>query len=365
MSVSLLRTVAFSVAAAALMVFFGMPAAKAHPPLPGTCSTTTPLDCRYSPVFSFSDIHIFDTIFRDPSRSNYPVPIRVRYARDVPAGPRPVVIFNHGGMTNANGRTGSSEWSTLMAKAGYIVVHPSRLPVPNPAAFTTTCQDNEVSTDPGPCAAFVGHHLYGPMNTDFLISLFPQITARVQANDPLMLGSLNRNKVIVAGWSGGSSVVAANAGAWKQFADAGPVYDFKTTRPIGFFGVSTQGPDYAGFSGGFRSLSYDGIDNRPFLTITGKGDTNGKFSEGRTVAFLRSTSGGKYLSWDTLLHPNHATMNHSDCATPIRLLHCQYIESAGLAFLDAVAWNLGAAKRWLASDAYITLTQGAIELHRR
>ena len=145
----------------------------------------------------------------------------------------------------------------------------------------------------------------------------------------------------------------------------GPVYDQKTNRPMGFIGIATMGPDYAGYNGGFDSLSYDSVDERPFITFTGKGDTNGKPSEPRTTAWLRSKPGGKYLSFGTPLATTHGAVNLSACNSAVQIQLCDWMKSAGLAYLDAVTRNRAAARAWLASDAYETLTGGNIEFYRR
>ena len=221
------------------------------------------------------------------------------------------------------------------------------------------CAQNDVP--PNLCNGFFAFKVYGPGNTDFLIDSFPQLAYL----HPPLRGLLDPDRVVVAGWSGGSTIALANAGAPRQFVSGGPVYDQKTRRPIGFFGISTQGPDYAGFRGGFDSESYDDIDARPFVTFTGKGDTNGKPSETRSTAWLRSAPGHKFLSFDRRPEARHGTMNLSRCLTALEATHCEWMKSAGLAFLDAVTRGRPAAVDWLASDSYETLTDGAIELHRR
>ena len=328
---------------------------------PAGCSPTSRRDCIYTPERTFARTDVFDTILTDPARNDYDLPVRVHYPVGA-SGPLPVVIYNHGGAASNDGGFGpnAQPLPTLWAEHGYVVISPSRaLPDSVTAAQEAECAANNVAPDL--CSGFFAFNIYGPANTDFLIESFPRLAQR---HRPLR-GLLDPERVVVAGWSGGSTIALANAGAPRQFASGGPVYRQNTPRPIGFFGISTQGPDYAGFGGGFDSESYDDIDARPFVTFTGKGDTNGKPSETRSTAWLRSAPGHKFLSFDRVPEARHATMNLSRCVTAVEAMHCEWMKSAGLAFLDAVTSGRPAAADWLASDAYQTLTEGEIELFRR
>lgn len=223
----------------------GAIAVRAHEPLPAGC-TAAVLDrpnCAYAPQYAYTDIRTFDTTLLDPARSNYPVPIRVRYAHDVPAGARPVVILNHGGGAGLSGRSTLSTWGNIFAKAGFIVIHPSRMPVANVTpAMTSACKANGWPTSAGSCGYYHGWMIYGPRNTGFLISRFPSILNRLLAQDATYPGTLDASRVIVGGWSGGSTIPLANAGAWRQFTPSGPTYaNQKSSLPIAFFGYSTMG----------------------------------------------------------------------------------------------------------------------------
>jgi acetyl esterase/lipase len=351
--------------------------AFAHPPLPAGCDAQHLPACRYLSDLDFSNVGVVTTTLTDAARGNYPVPILIRFPIGA-NGPRPVVIFNHGGEPRANGRNGSSEWSTAMARAGYVVIHPSRSVVESPSADQLDeCADNGVIGVTA-CGQWLGHSKFGPMNTNFLISQFAQLEQLHAELD----GLLDRRKIVVAGWSAGTTVALANAGAWRRFDPEGPVYRQASTRPIAFMAVAPFGPDYGGFYysptwnfGGFQSRSFDAIDERPFLFVTGKGDFGPKVivdlsredvrSEARSLSWLRATPGRKYLAWDLDLRASHGTMNISDCGTALKQAHCRAIQSLGIAYLDAIVRRRVEAIRWLASDAFVTLTAGAIELHRR
>jgi hypothetical protein len=119
---------------------------------------------------------------------------------------------------------------------------------------------------------------------------------------------------------------------------------------------------YAGFSTGFQSNSFRGVD-RPYMFITGVGDETGEPSETRTLGWLTSIPGMKVLSWDTDPNALHETMDIHRCDTPTQNKH--FIASAGVAFLDAVVRRRQEARDWIESDALRVLSSGAIEIHRR
>lgn len=342
--------------------------------LPPGCSPTTPLPCFYTSDLFFSDIRVVRLTLTDPARGGYQLPILIRYPHDS-VGRRPIVIFNHGGEPRANGREGSVEWSTLLAASGYVVIHPSRNLIVNPAPFAALCAANGAVGNTG-CINFISHSIYGPRNTDFIINSL----GTIQTSAPALLGRFDASKLAVAGWSAGTTVALANAGATRRFKEGGPLYNQKSTRPIAFLAVAPFGPDYAGFYysplfnfGGFQSASFDTIDERPFLFVTGKGDYGPGVglantpvkSEARTMGWLRSMQGRKYLAWDTQTYASHGTMNVSDCNTVAKLHHCGGIRTTALAFMDSVLRNRLVATRWLASDALKVLLGNEIELHRR
>jgi hypothetical protein len=136
-------------------------------------------------------------------------------------------------------------------------------------------------------------------------------------------------------------------------------------RPIAFLAAAPQGPAYAGFRSGFdEERGFVDIE-RPLLLITGKGDETGEPVPTRLTAWITSQPGRKSLVWDTDPEAVHGTMNRAQCETPVQADHCDWLASAGVAWLDAVVRNRREAQEWLDSDALATLTQGAIELHDR
>ena len=337
--------------------------------LPATCDPADPESCLYTSDLSFDVGVVEDVSLVDADRSGYEVPLLIRYPVLEAVEPRPVVIWNHGGAPSRQGATRSEEWGNLLAAAGYVVIHPSRLPIADPTPLRAECEANGI-VDPDQCSHFVAQLLYGPQNTHFLIEHLTDVAAL----NPALAGLLDEQRIVVAGHSAGSTVALANAGARQQFVDGGPLYDERDEAPLAFLATGVQGPMYAGFQSGFQPAevgtgsavhSFAGID-RPFMFITGIGDETGEPPESRTSAWLTAQSTSDlYLSWDTDRRAVHETMDIDKCDTAVRSDHCRWIGSAGLAFLDAVVRLRPAAQQWLDSDAYQVLTGGAIELHNR
>jgi hypothetical protein len=271
-----------------------------------------------------------------------------------------VVIWHHGGVTSPNGRTRSAEWGETLARAGYVVVHPSRVDAPDVAPLRSECADNGI-TDPAQCATWYGWQRNGPLLTSFLIDRLHELPRLA----PVLRNRLDASRIVVAGHSGGSGVALAVAGGSQRFVPTGPVYDQEDTRPLAFLLSAPQGPAYAGFGSGFdEERSFVDVD-RPLLLITGMGDETGEPVPTRLTAWITSRPGNKTLVWDTDPRAVHETMDIDRCDTPLRADHCRWIASAGVAWLDAVVRNRREAQTWLASESLETLTGAAIELNRR
>jgi hypothetical protein len=335
--------------------------------LPSSCDRADPASCLYTSDLAFDVGEIDGVSLIDAARDAYEVGLVIRYPVAAP-GPRPVVIWHHGGHPSPRGATRSEEWSRKLAVAGYVVVHPSRAFIADPIPFEAECRDNGFAV-PDECAYWVTQARYGPQNTHFLIDHL----ADVEALDPALAGMLDADMIVVAGHSAGSAVVLANAGAWQQWLPAGPQYDERNDAPVAFLATGVMGPMYAGFHAGFQSPgthrgaaehSFAGIE-RPFLFVTGVGDRTGEPPEARVAAWLTSRPGNKALVWDTVAEAVHETMDIDKCDTPLRADHCAWIGSAGLAFLDAVVRRRPEAQAWMRSNALEILSGGAIELHRR
>jgi acetyl esterase/lipase len=246
------------------------------------------------------------------------------------------------------------------------VIHPSRAPVTDVAPFATECT-SEGFVLPEECALYVAQSKFGPMTAVFVMDALPEIEALA----PALSGLLDATRIAIAGHSAGSPVPLVLAGAVRQ--NAGPEHRARDLRPVAFIATGPHGPDYGFFEDGFHEDSFNEIDARPFLWITGRGDETGRVgdanhepSETRTAGWLTSTRGNKFLSWDNDLAAVHETMDIDKCdQSAVQQAHCRAFASLGVAFLDAFVRQRREAVSYLASPAYEALSEGVIELHRR
>ena len=288
--------------------------------LPAACDPTDPESCLYSSDLTF-DVGIVDGVsLTDPARSDYEIPLLIRYPRLDTVEPRPVVIWNHGGAPSQTGATRSAEWGNLLAAAGYVVIHPARLPLADPTPLRAECEANGVLA-PDECSHCVAQaHLRAP---DHPLPHRPPGRRRRPRPSPRPGCSTPRAS---------SSPAIRRARPWRWPTPA-PGSSSWTTAPSTTSATTPQSPSsppacrgrcIAGFHSGFQpadaatgsaSHSFGGID-RPFMFITGVGDETGEPPESRTTAWLTAQgTGDLYLSWDTDRRAVHETMD-IDNATP-------------------------------------------------
>ena len=339
------------------------------------CDPTVPETCRYVSDLSFATVNTTDLLtLTDPLRPDLTsIPIRVHSPQDGSGVARPVVIWSHGGSPGPNSYTRAEEWGHVLAAAGYVVVHPGRLAVEVTGHEVECAAAGYDPSDPAKiesCRLFISNAVYGPQTAAFTARSLATIEAAVLAEFP---GSVvfDSAKIIMAGHSAGTPAPLALAGARRYFGTA--QQNDIDLHPVAFLATGPHGADYAQFNDGFNEDSFNFIDSRPFLFISGRGDETGGIgqpqhepSEGRTIGWLTSTPGNKYLSWDNNTVAVHESMDYHKCDdSPLQRFHCDAFAMIGIAFLDAVVRVRPRAIAYLASSSYSALSGGQIELHRR
>ena len=115
-----------------------------------------------------------EVVWRDPSRLDHIVPVQIRYPLGA-IGPRPVVIWHHGGETRRfnplnGGNFGSNEHSELFARAGYVAIQIVRVDSDlNPYTDPKQCTQNGGRGGLDVCRTWKGYHVDGPLNTPFVV----------------------------------------------------------------------------------------------------------------------------------------------------------------------------------------------------
>jgi hypothetical protein len=393
------------VGALCVSLLAGAPASGQMLPPIGGCSENARDLCLYRSSETYTPATV-DLVLPDAARDNHPVPIRIRYPVGA-QGARPVVIWNHGGGTThrdgpassqagrlvSAGQQGSVRRSESFARAGYVVIHIGRMqPDTLSPAQLLDCTKvgviaagvvNPDNTALNACRTWIGWHLYGPQNVAFVVQVLQLYQAGML---PGFDGTLDRERIVVGGWSGGSEAPLNIAGAYQEWTGPGGRVRLDPVAVPGvaaFFTDSPRGPSWAGFGSGFEERSAYGIDSRPFLTNTARDDRGGDDGAvvSRTAHFFGAAKGDKVLSYSWFPAdqggPNHGTMDINDsideatgepatgCNTPLREAHCQALESLGVAFLDAKVRGIQAARDWLASGNFKVWTLDYIELYQR
>ena len=154
--------------------------------LPAACDPSDPETCLYASELSYDVGVVRDVSLVDPDRHDYEIPLLIRYPLLDTVEPRPVVIWNHGGAPSRQGATRSEEWGNLLAAAGYVVIHPARLPLADPEPLRPDCEANGILA-PDECSHWIAQLIYGPQNTHFLIDHLDDLAAL----DPALTGLLD------------------------------------------------------------------------------------------------------------------------------------------------------------------------------
>ncbi len=117
----------------------------------------------------------------------------------------------------------------------------------------------------------------------------------------------------------------------------------------------------------FSALSVGATEENRFNTSIGDVGPDRCATVARTMAWQQARRGDKYLSWSNRLAVDHGTVDlePSSCAGPINSQMCRWLESLGVAYLDALVRARPAAQDWLDSDVMRVMTLNRIEFHRR
>lgn len=371
------------------------------------CDAEGPAGCAYTPAHDLEgalQTVEFSLDSRVPGRS---LNMLARWAPgDI--GPRPVVMWSHGGSWNDNGHTSGASWSTTFARAGYVVVHTATVAL-DPAQLEGVCQQVGV-TPPTDCDDWTLYPAFGLTDvvcadTATCLAACPWAPSGCECNvdqsrcvpvgdaSPFSaigavrpwdvadvyaeLGTVAANletgagievdvsKVLVGGWSGGSQAVLQGAGAERHLTDSVQSYAFEVEGPRAFIAVSPQGPGFSGFFEAPGDNSWDDIA-RPTLVLTGDGDekdANDLTGPIRRQVYELMPPGDKHLFYNTNPDPQvvHGSYNLSgwdpNAPHPLDPLFAG-LRSVALAFADHHLRGRADAAAYLASDAPARLAGG-------
>jgi len=287
-------------------------------------------------------------VVKDIAR-NRDIPIFVRYPQGAPT-PVPVVIFSHGGPPNSQGRLAYPEWGNLLAGAGYAVIHMSHLESPDDSHCAPlgipAAECSNFGNDAGTTLHSIFYHR--PLDAAAVFNNLEAIA--VAGSKP---GAFDRSRVAIAGHSAGAFTAQASAGALVNFSASVLGVNLAIPEARCFLQISPQG---IGRFGLFAD-SWNGI-TRSVMSLTGAGDDSlEEQAADRLAPFKLSPGPNKTLMYINQTAATHATfgLNSSEGVRQ----YFPYIESAGVAYLDACLKGDARAGAWLTSPS-LGVTSGGV-----
>lgn len=290
------------------------------------------------------------------------------YREPAGAGPFPVVVWSHGGGFLQNGHEQSSEWGSVFAKHGYLVIHIAHVP-PTTATSMALCTRGNVPANE--CVAMSNDDdstgLLALAKTGDVVAVLDALSTLSAQNVDAGGPAMDLSKVAVAGWSAGSRAPVVTHGATIRPTPSAPVFSLASTRAIAAIALSPTGPPVGGFfdTGGMNSWS---AMRGPVLMMTGQNDAKPSqpllTGPVRRLAFEKQPAdGSRWLLYSTLPVGvgGHDSFNLGDASSSdVRLRKLsRALESAARAFLDAHVKNDAAARAWLDSDSARVLADEA------
>jgi len=333
------------------------------------CSAGSPLACRYQSRDKSSDERGDLSVTEPVTGRELPILARI------PVGgpdPSPVVIWSHGGAFFEGGERQSKEWGLLFASQGFVVLHigHSELGAEVDAVCTAAampaneCADAKAGDDENGGLVTVARSYDIVAVLDALPRLAGLITA---AGGP----ALDLEKVVVAGWSGGSRGPMVVMGATLRPSPSAPIFANAHALPAAAMFLSPSGPGFGGFFLIAEETSWEAMRGPTFMA-TGANDVKPSSPEldgpTRRIPFAAQPGDGKrFMLFSSLAVGvgGHGSYNLGDTEGDPRLVRLESaIQSAARAFLDAVLRDDSTAKTWLSSNAARILASEAEWLKR-
>lgn len=313
--------------------------------------------CLYQPARL--PIQMIVSSISDPARIGGPrnIPLAIRYAPTAPR-PMPVVVWSHGGASgHLDPTTSLDEWAIAAAKAGYLSVAIAHEPRDN-ASRLALC--TSLGFDTAGCATFKFLNYDRPLDIALVIDEVAAMSTR-----PAWADRIDLSKLAVGGHSAGAGATLMIDGAPRDINGTATI--MSDPRPIAFLAFSPQAPG----SEGFTEDSYTHV-TRPTLIGTGRGDDNPPdTADGRASVFDLIQPGNKARIFVEDVAAIHTLfeLKTDSCASHATLAHCNemrdWVQSAGLAFLDAHLRGSPDALAWMASTNLAAASAGVAEWSTR
>jgi dienelactone hydrolase len=281
---------------------------------------------------------VADLVLHDAARDK-DLAFRVRIPDG--AGPFPVIVWSHGALGSKDNYAVLTEhW----ASHGYATIQP------------THADSRQLG---GRIRDVMG--LRGWQDRPADVSFILDSLEEIEQQAGLRTGTLERQRIGVGGHSFGAHTAQLIGGA-RTFTRAGE-QSFADARVKAILLLSGQGPGEMLTQDSWRAV------RGPMLVMSGTRDgptRTGQPAEWRRQPYELSPPGDKYLVWvDGLDHGYGGISGARGFRNRRNEDHVRYTQIATLAFWDAYLRESERARRYLASDALISLGGGAIEIERK
>lgn len=233
---------------------------RLHP----VCNDADGVGCEY-PFEAYVAGHLDGESVTDVAngRTN---PITIRYPIGA-TGPRPVILWSHGGGLGDGGDLLSREWGDGFAEAGWVVIHVAHTNVTG-AQVRSMCRFAHVPDPECTAGALQAEVLARPRDLIAILDDLPRLATVVHDRTGVDLAP---ERVIVAGWSAGSQGPLVLAGAMRAITPTLTHFQMPDPRPMAVIAISPQGPGFSGFFENGADTSWSQI-TRPVLVMTGDND---------------------------------------------------------------------------------------------
>lgn len=328
-----------------LLLGFAGPVNSALTARAATPTATAGSDGLYQPAHAYEVKVLPAQTITDDTRGGRQVGLLIRMPVGAPE-PMPVIIFSHGGGPKPPGQFGNEEWGQALASAGYVVVHLNH--TLNETDMKWACGQLAAGD---PCDGQTALTILRPSDARAAIHAL----LNVDKLAPKLAGKIDLTRIAVAGHSFGSYTALTLAGATIVPGPNSDTLSFTDPTPVCFLALSPSGPGHFGFT----EDSFGGID-RPMMIASGTGDlTAGEQPKDRHRAFELLPPGDKLLLW---IDDKGSTHDTFDLKNPDQPEMMAWVQSAGIAWFDAMLRGDKNAQAWLASDGLTTASGGIASL---
>jgi predicted dienelactone hydrolase len=280
------------------------------------------------PFYSYSDLHLSI------------------WVPDNAASPLPVVIYSHGGGSRTNPGESGVEWGKSLSTAGYAVIAMHHMIRSTEDVVINICGELDVLENDCDLSIYTPYYESTDRAKDAIA-----VMNNLETIGNTVGYTFDSDNIAIMGFSGGTNATHYLSGGKRNaiFGVSNEVayFSVQEPRPKAFLAMSPG----SGTQGGWTSESLATI-NRPFLCATGLADLSSTY---RAEFYDQLNGNDQYRLYINSSSSDHATFNlalaGNDEDKMNQEIYHTWLESIGVAFLDAYIFQNQEAKKWLRSGS--------------